>query len=89
MYGQILEERSSETQRPLIIHVPAKVSKHVETQKFMEIQKPVKVQKSAEVQEATANITEVGGMIQSSRLFTAPPPTKKENLEANAKNKGK
>ena len=40
LHGQRIEERSSETQRPLVIHVPVEVSEHVETQKFMEIQKP-------------------------------------------------
>lgn len=88
LYGKRLEERSYETQRPLIIHVPTEVCKHVETQKFVEIQKHVEVQKPAEVQEPAVNITGTGGMTQSGHVFAAPPPPEKENHGANANNKG-
>lgn len=90
LHGQRLEERSSKTQRTLVIHVPTEVSNHVETQKFVEIQKPVEVHKPVEVQEPAVNITGAGGMTRSGHIFTAPPPPhEKENPGASAKNRGK
>ncbi|KAI5428533.1 hypothetical protein KIW84_033498 [Lathyrus oleraceus] len=89
LYGQRLEERSSETQKNLVIHVPSEVSKTVGTQKFMGIQKLAEIQKPVEAQELVINITGASGMTRSGRIFAAPPPPlEKENIGANAKNMG-
>ncbi|KAI5436872.1 hypothetical protein KIW84_023118 [Lathyrus oleraceus] len=90
LHGQRLEERSSKTQKTLLIHEPSEVSKHVGTSKFVEVQKLVVFQKPMEAQELVVNITGASGMSQSGRIFIAPPPPpKKENLGANSKNRGK
>lgn len=46
-------------------------------------------EKPFEIQEPISNITGMGGMTRSDRVFASTPPPEKNNLEAAAKNKGK